>query len=242
MVSPVPPTVTQPAPSPIEVTLAVLLTTALVTAASYLSPTDYAATVVGAVFLTATYVLVLRRDAQSIRAFGLSLGGLLEPTPLEPRRLAREGVRALLVALIAFAVIAVPFAFGYRAWTGAKSGFHWQAALPEADDVLGQLLVIALPEEAFFRGYVQTRLDAFFPKTVRILGLPIGLSIVITSAIFAIGHYLTVPHPARLAVFFPSLLFGALRKREGGIGSSVLLHAMCNLLSAGVGRGFAGKG
>lgn len=240
MVSPVPPTVTQR--SPIEVTLAVLVTTALVTAASYLSPTDYAATVVGAVFLAATYVLVLRRDAQDIRAFGLSLGGLLEPTPLEPRRLLRDGGRALLVALIAFAVIALPFALGYRAWTGGKGAFHWHAALPDADDVLGQLLVIALPEEAFFRGYLQTRLDAFFPKTIRILGLPVGLSIVVTSAVFAIGHYLTVPHPARLAVFFPSLLFGALRAREGGIGSSILLHALCNLLSAGVGRGFSGKG
>jgi uncharacterized protein len=224
------------------VTLAVLVTTALVTAASYLSPTDYAATVVGGVFLAATYVLVLRRDAQAIQAFGLSLGGLLEPAPLDPKRLLRDGGRALLVAVIAFAVIALPFAFGYRAWTGAKGGFHWQAALPDADDVLGQVLVIALPEEAFFRGYLQTRLDAFFPKTVRILGLPIGFSIILTSAIFAIGHYLTVPHPSRLAVFFPSLLFGALRAREGGIGSSVLLHAMCNLLSAGVGRGFSGKG
>lgn len=239
MVSSVPPNLTPV--SPLEVTLATLVTTMVVTAASYLSPADYAATVVGGVFLAATYVLVLRRDAPAIRAFGLSLGGLLEPTPLEPRRLARDGARALVVALIAFAVIALPFALGFRAWTGAKSGFHWRAAVPELDDVLGQLLVIALPEEAFFRGYLQTRLDAFFPRTIRILGLPVGMSIVITSAIFAVGHFLTVPHPARLAVFFPSLLFGALRAREGGIGSSVLLHAMANLLSAGVGRGFAGK-
>ena len=222
-------------------TLATLVTTILVTAASYLSPDDYAAAVVGGVFLAATYVLVLRRDAETIRAFGLSLGGLLEPAPLEPKRLAREGGRALVVALLAFAVIALPFAFGFRAWTGAKGAFHWRAALPELDDALGQLFVIALPEEAFFRGYLQTRLDAFFPKTIRVLGLPIGASIIVTSAIFAIGHYLTVPHPSRLAVFFPSLLFGALRAREGGIGSSVLLHAMCNLLSAGVGRGFSGK-
>ena len=221
--------------------VAVVVTTLLVTAASYFSPPDYAATVVGIVFLAATYLLVLRKDAQSIRVFGLSLGGVLEPAPLDAKRLFREAARAILVAAIAFAVIAIPFAFGYRAWTGAKGAFHWRAALPELDDVLGQLLVIALPEEAFFRGYLQTRLNAFFPKTVRIFGLPIGMSIVVTSAIFAIGHYLTVPNPARLAVFFPSLLFGALRAREGGIGSSIVLHALANLLSAGLGRGFSGK-
>ena len=50
---------------------------------------------------------------------------------------------------------------------------------------------------------------------------------------------MTEPHPARLAVFFPALLFGWLRARTGGIGASVVFHALCNLFSATLARGYA---
>ena len=56
--------------------------------------------------------------------------------------------------------------------------------------------------------------------------------------IFAVGHVLTIPHVSRLAVFFPALLFGWLRARTGGIGAGVLFHAMCNLFSAALARGY----
>ena len=46
------------------------------------------------------------------------------------------------------------------------------------------------------------------------------------------------PLPARLAVFFPALLFGWLRARTGGIGASVCLHAICNVYSQMLGRGY----
>jgi membrane protease YdiL (CAAX protease family) len=54
----------------------------------------------------------------------------------------------------------------------------------------------------------------------------------LTSAIFAVGHLFTELNAARLAVFFPSLVFGFLRARTKGIGASVAFHAMCNLFSA----------
>ena len=44
-----------------------------------------------------------------------------------------------------------------------------------------------------------------------------------TSALFALGHVATEFHPNRLGVFFPSLLFGWLRARTGGIGAAVVL-------------------
>ncbi len=53
-----------------------------------------------------------------------------------------------------------------------------------------------------------------------------------TSAIFALGHLLTIHDPGRLAVFFPSLVFGWLRARTGGVGASIAFHALCNLFSA----------
>lgn len=215
-------------------------TTAVVTAASYLTPPAYAATSVGLLFLSATYLLVLRRDSESVRAYGLALGGLLEQDGLDLRRMVREGLRAVAVAAVVFAIVVVPFWLGFWALWAKKQHFVASALVPSADEALGQLLVIALPEEAFFRGWLQTELDARFPRAIRVLGLTVSVGVVITSAVFAVGHFLTIMNPARLAVFFPSLLFGALRKREGGIGASMVFHALCNLLSAGLGRAYGG--
>lgn len=216
-----------------------LLVTLVVTTASYVAPAEYSAIAVAAGFLSAVWYLVLRHEGSVIRAYGLSLAGLLEPEPLEPRRLLREGLRGLLVAAFFLLLVAIPFFFGFKYWFH-RGSFDVARMWPSYDSVLGQLLVIALPEEAFYRGYLQTQLDAHFPKEVRIFGLPISWSIVLTSAVFAVGHFLTIPVPARLAVFFPSLLFGAIRKREGGIGASLVFHALCNLLSGAVASGFAG--
>lgn len=221
----------------------VVLVTAVVTVASYGAPFlglgDYSALAVACSFLGATWWLVLRHDSDVIEAHGLALGGVLLPEAIDPRRVARSGARALLVASVLLLVVAVPFWLGYRAWF-SRGAFSFARTVPSFDAVLGQLFVIALPEEAFYRGWLQTRLDARFPKEVRLIGLPLTWGIVLTSAIFAVGHFLTIPNPARLAVFFPSLLFGALRRREGGIGASFVFHAMCNLLSAAVSAGFSG--
>jgi membrane protease YdiL (CAAX protease family) len=108
-------------------------------------------------------------------------------------------------------------------------------------DALGQLLVIALPEEAFYRGYLQTALEKELGGGVSIFGTKVGWGLVLTSAIFALGHLLTELNPARLAVFFPSLVFGFLRARTRGIGASVLFHAMCNLFSAYLLHGYFGR-
>jgi len=78
-------------PPPLVVAVGVTLA---VTAISYAAPLDYAATAVGGAFIVAVIWLVLRFDAPTVRHFGLSLGGLLEPGPIEPRRLLRDGARA----------------------------------------------------------------------------------------------------------------------------------------------------
>ena len=98
--------------------------------------------------------------------------------------------------------------------------------------LLGQLLLVALPEEIFYRGYLQSRLEQKFPKKSRFLRVDISWkALILTSTIFALGHVLTIPHPARLAVFFPSLLFGWMRAATGSIFSAVLFHVLCNLFA-----------
>jgi len=219
--------------------LVTLGTTALVTALSYGMPDAYAATAVGLGFLAATYAVALRRDApQRPEHYGLGLGGLLDPEPLSPSRILRDSTRALLWAIGLALLIFPPFWFGYLWWWKPRHAFV-PAALPSlGDDVLGQLLVIALPEEAFYRGYLQTALDDVWKPRVKILGAELGPGLLVASALFALGHLATETHPNRLAVFFPALVFGWLRARTKGVGAGIVFHALCNLFAAYLARSY----
>jgi uncharacterized protein len=252
-----------PRPGALKPLIAALVTTVVVTVLSYVGPAIYAATstvrtflvaawkpfayivpvldpgtLVGLAFLVATWWLVLRGDEHTIREHGLSLGGLLEPLAIDKRRIFRDALVATLWVLLFALIVFPPFWFGFKLFWHAKMPFVWRAPKSPLEDVAGQLLVVALPEEAFFRGYLQTRLDAAWGKRVRILGADLGWGWIVSAVIFAIGHLLTTPVPARLAVFFPALLFGWLRARTGGIGAGVLFHACCNLFSATLARGY----
>jgi hypothetical protein len=212
--------------------------TAAAAASSAIAPAEYAATVVALVFAGATYWFVLRGDAATIEAHGLALGGLLSPTPLMAPKIARDTARALGWALFACAVTLPPFWIGYLLWFSVDTPF--QGSLPAEfwDAALGHLLVVALPEEMFYRGVLQTQLDRAWPPKYRLWGAQLGWGLLVSSAIFALGHLLTTPHPSRLAVFFPSLLFGWLRSRTGGIGAGVIYHAACNVFSSYLAAGY----
>ena len=58
------------------------------------------------------------------------------------------------------------------------------------------------------------------------------------AALFALVHLATEPHPAKLAVFFPGLLFGWLRAWRGGIGAAIVFHALSNVLAEILVRGW----
>jgi uncharacterized protein len=229
-----------PYTSPLGRVLGVVgLTTAIVTLASYLLPEDHKSTGVALGFLGMTYLLVLRRDDTGfIRHHGLALGGLLEPAPIEFGRLVRETAVALFWAGGAALLFFPSFWLGYRWWWNPPGPFLAAPLGTMAEELLGQLGVIALPEEAFYRGYLQTALDDLWQPRWRLFGARLGWGMVATSAVFALGHLLTEPHPNRLAVFFPALVFGWLRARTGGIGAAVAFHALCNLFSSYLERSY----
>ncbi len=102
---------------------------------------------------------------------------------------------------------------------------------------LGQLLfqqifVIALPEEFFFRGYLQERLKKLFPTERRFLGASVGAFLILTSLIFALSHSLITLQWWHPLIFFPSLVFGWLKEKTGTITAPILFHAACNVFSA----------
>jgi len=96
---------------------------------------------------------------------------------------------------------------------------------------LNQLVVVAFPEELFFRSYLMSRLEQRWRPTTRFLGAAIGKAWLAQAALFAVGHVLVDLNPQRLAVFFPALLFGWMRARSGSILAGALYHALCNVLS-----------
>ena len=114
--------------------------------------------------------------------------------------------------------------------TGKGRLFHPRLPNGFALWVLDQLLVVALPEEFFFRGYLQARLALVWPGGARVLGATLGPAFLVTAALFALVH-LAVFHAWRLAVFFPALLFGYMRARTGTVLGSTLVHATFNLYS-----------
>jgi hypothetical protein len=106
--------------------------------------------------------------------------------------------------------------------------------------ILTQVVVVALPEELFFRGYLHGRLEAAFPPRRRLWGGGLGKALLISSAMFAVAHVVTNTDPTRLATFFPGLLFGWLRSATGSIVAGTILHASSNLFIEALHRTFFG--
>jgi len=143
--------------------------------------------------------------------------------------------RGILLWLLSSVIVLLPFAFGYDYFvnsfcqkfigkfvacpTPLARTLRLPPSLPLL--VLSQVLVVALPEEFFFRGYAQKRLGEVMSPV---------LAWLFAAVLFALGHYLVTFHPASLLVFFPGLLFGILRGWSGSVLAGTLFHATCNLV------------
>ncbi|MDB4987157.1 MAG: Abortive infection protein [Myxococcaceae bacterium] len=210
-----------------------------------------------------------RRDPRGAVYYGIDLAGLLEASPDEPlhyghglwfalRRALPSLLRELGVALLVALLVFPPFVLAFQLWHQPQHPFTWHLPAQPVDFALTQLVAIATPEEALFRGYFQTRLSDLsapagqlsspthktsrfdlFTRTRRLLGADVSLAALTSqAALFALLHFLVGFSPARLAVFFPGLLFGWLRARRGGIGAASWFHALCNLLADVLTRGY----
>ncbi len=176
--------------------------------------------VVAAVLFLYVPAMLLWRQRLDLEQYGLRL------VPLR---------RGLLVWLVTAAVVLPLFAVGYYlymrklcphlprrlVWCPPPLPVTLRWPPQPLLTVISQLIVVALPEEFFFRGFIQGRLREVFSGRTALLG---------TAALFALGHFLVTFEPAALAVFFPGLLFGLMRAATGSILAGTLFHASCNLL------------
>lgn len=214
---------------------------------------DYVHLAVGGLFLAGALKLAGRQPAGT-EGYGLALGGLLDASTDETRspgplglfdlgrallRATPPALRELGFALVVAALIFPPFVAGFYLWHAPHHAFAFQPPIDPASFVLAQFVVVALPEEAFFRGYLQTRLGDVFARKVRVLGADLNLGAwFLSAALFGLIHFIVEGQVTRLAVFFPGLLFGWARARRGGIGAGLALHAMSNVLAEVLVRGW----
>ncbi|MBI5299555.1 MAG: CPBP family intramembrane metalloprotease [Deltaproteobacteria bacterium] len=91
-----------------------------------------------------------------------------------------------------------------------------------------QFLAVAIPEEFYFRGFLQGELNNVWTKKWRILGVDLGWSWIVTAAVFAFAHSLIQLQWWHFSIFFPALLFGYLKERTGSITAPILFHVFSN--------------
>ncbi len=120
------------------------------------------------------------------------------------------------------------FAWHWPADAVAAMASVWWLAQTVATHLIG----VALPEEAFYRGYLQPQLEHLYPPKTRVFGVALGKAAIISCLLFALGHYLGEWNPLRLGPFFPALAFAWLRNATGSIFGSICFHALCNVFGA----------
>jgi len=132
----------------------------------------------------------------------------------------------LIVSLLSLPAYALAY-WLYRSWW-----FHLPVQFGFPRDwvllLLYHLLCVALPEEVFYRGYMQSRINGVLPRTLNLLGAPVGFGWLYTAVLFALGHFVISLRPESLATFLPGLLFGWMRERTGSVAASTAFHALCN--------------
>lgn len=94
-----------------------------------------------------------------------------------------------------------------------------------------QLLLVAIPEEIFYRGYVQPQLNRVWGRPWKLFGAHFGKSLIFTSLLFAFSHSLIQLKWWHFSIFFPSLAFGWLRERTGTVTAGALFHTLSNTFS-----------
>jgi CAAX protease family protein len=206
---------------------------------------------VAAVLFIALPEARLRAREEAWPDYGVPLHGLRDARTW--RAFGRGALAALAVAAVVFPLFAAAFGVWAEVLPRLPSGLahalgpyarvpRFAPRLPQNLPLLAlvQLLVVALPEEMFYRGFLQTAWRRNAPERgVTILGARLGHGFVATQALFALGH-LVVLEPWRLGTFFPGLLFGWLRERTGDVAAAVVLHALSNLFIATLEASFYG--
>ncbi len=146
--------------------------------------------------------------------------------------------RAMVLNGILIGAVVVPFVVGYHLWHvhllgDVRLGDGFPVRWPTVPGLLllvgYHLFFVAIPEEFFYRGYLQTRIDEAFSGRARLLGAVVGPGLLIATVLFAFGHSIVVFRPWHAAIIVPGFAFAWLRARTGDTMAGALFHAWCNV-------------
>lgn len=174
--------------------------------------------------------------------FKLHVMGLFPPVSITQK--FRLGLESPIVGLFPLALV-VPVARSAKDWTQAFRGLlygcagigimvmialgagatHWHMKMPPFAWIvyLNNLLLVAIPEEAFFRGFLQKELSRYLNSNI--------WGLILSSMIFASAHIFWSPNFLILGfVFLPSLLYGGVYLISGKIESAILTHFLLNFI------------
>ena len=176
-------------------------------------------------FLITVFVLKHLLNAGTVFSISAALM-LLIPFLLKTDRnyfyFNKEGfAKGALISIFVLAVyVAVMLAHGF--FTGRQPGLRETGAT----FFIVQLLLVAIPEEVFFRGYLQKE----FGNDLR--------AVILVSILFAIAHLVIVCATSGSAgiciqnglTFFPSLVMGYLYLKTKTLWSSIFFHFFANIV------------
>ena len=146
--------------------------------------------------------------------------------------------QALTLNAVVIGIVAVPFVVGYHYWHTLVLGdvdlaSGWPVSWPTIGGfalLVGyHVFFVAIPEEFFYRGYLQTRLDEAFSTRWKVLGAVVGPGLLIATVLFAFGHSIVVFQPWHAAIVLPGLVFAWMRARTGEVMAGAVFHAWCNV-------------
>ncbi len=138
--------------------------------------------------------------------------------------------------------VVLPKGASTLSWVDTLKGAAWTFELAQVPSLcfprtgmlqalLIHVVMVALPEEIFYRGFLETSLVRHW-KQKRWLIVPLSRGIWIGATLFALGHFLGEWNPFRLGPFFPAFVFSMLVRRSSSIMGSVIYHAASNILAA----------
>jgi membrane protease YdiL (CAAX protease family) len=141
---------------------------------------------------------------------------LLVPIALRAKEWKEVAIKGIWPAVLGIAILA-----GLAILVGAV---HPSFQLPSAAWIRfpANLLLTAIPEEAFYRGFVQRELGKVVPKWVALIA---------ASLIFTLAHLYWAPNLSILAfVFLAGLLYGYVYNLTGKLESAILCHFLLNAI------------
>jgi membrane protease YdiL (CAAX protease family) len=167
---------------------------------------DYRVGLIAAVWIIVPGIsMVFQR--RKLKAYGISLPGWKQ---------------SLIIMLISGLVLLSAYLIGY---------YIFSPVMPEGLALLtiNTFLFVALPEEFFFRGYLQSELNTIFGKKFNFLSAEFGPALYITAVIFTLSHIFVQMNWSKAGLIFLSLVLGWIREKSGNIFAAAGFHTLANV-------------